>query len=194
MAMQVHSFVSAMFFAILSMLVTLGMTGRGLAEIECIERPDWESAQGGHWYYHFDREKNRKCWHLEGATSPIEGTASRTRDAAATTEMDRKYTAATPSISSVLSSLFRGWLAAPASPPPPEPLPGEPRIIQSDPTKLLTIEDIAQPQPDVPEERSEPRYVTRLTRAQRRALFEEYLKWEELRRNLGNNGGPARSP
>lgn len=186
MAMQVHSLVSAAFFAILSMLITLGMTGRVSADSECVEYPDRESAQGGHWYYHYDREKNRKCWHLEAI-------APRTRDVALP-QADQKDTVTTPTISSVLSSLFRGWLVAPAGSTPPVAAAGEPRIIQSDPTKLLTIEDIAQPQPDIPEERAEPRQVTRLTRAQRRALFEEYLKWEELRRNLGNTGAPARSP
>jgi hypothetical protein len=184
--MPVHSIVSAVFFTILCVLITPGMNGRVFAEGECIEHPNRESAQEGHWYYHYDREKNRKCWHLEAI-------APRTRDVAPP-QTDRKDTVATPTISSVLSSLFRGWRVAPGSSPPPLTAAGEPRIIQSDPTKPLTIDDIARRQPDIPEERSEPRYETRLTRAQRRALFEEYLKWEELHRSLGNTVAPARSP
>jgi hypothetical protein len=78
---------------------------------------------------------------------------------------------------------------------PHEAVAGEPRIIQSDATKPLTIEDIAQQQqPDFPEERPEPRHLAPLTAAQRKALFEEYLKWEELQRALGKTGVPAQSP
>jgi hypothetical protein len=185
MAMQVDLIVSAVFFFFLSILVVLGMNGRVFADNECIEQPDREAAQGEHWYYHYDREKNRKCWHLEATAPP-------TRDVMPQT--DRKETVTTPTIGSVFSSLFRGWRTAPRKSTPPAAAAGEPRIIQSDPTKPLTIEDIAQQQPDIPEEHAEPRYVTPLTPAQRRALFEEYLKWEELQRNLGNAGAPARSP
>jgi len=76
----------------------------------------------------------------------------------------------------------------------PEPAAVEPRIIQSNPTKPLKLDDIAQQQPDLPEERAEPRYVTPLTPAQRKALFEEYLRWVEIQRNLDGLGVPARSP
>jgi hypothetical protein len=185
MAMQVDPIVSAVFFIPLSVLITLGMNGRVFADNECIEQPDRESAQGEHWYYHYDREKNRKCWHLQTI-------APRTHDAVPP-QTDRQETVTTPTIGSVFSSLFRRW-PTPRRSTPPEAAAGEPRIIQSDPTKPLTIEDIAQQQPDIPEERAEQRYVTPLTPAQRRALFEEYLKWEELQRNLGNAAAPARSP
>jgi hypothetical protein len=72
---------------------------------------------------------------------------------------------------------------------------GEPRIVQSDATKPLTIEDIAQRQSEFPEERAETRPASSLTTAQRKALFEEYLKWEELQRAAGGNAAiaPVRS-
>jgi hypothetical protein len=35
----------------------------GAAE-ECLEQPNTQSPQGGHWYYHTDRATNRKCWVL----------------------------------------------------------------------------------------------------------------------------------
>jgi hypothetical protein len=138
--------------------------------------------QGDHWYYRYDREKNRKCWHLEGA-------APRMREAAPPRE--DQSDAVAPPVASVFSSLFRGRPPQPLTPIPRDATAGEPRIIQSNPTKPLKIEDIAQQRPDIPEERAEPRYVTPLSPVQRRALFEEYVKWEELQRNLG---APARSP
>jgi hypothetical protein len=183
MAMQVY--VSAVFFVFLSVLFTLGVNGRVFADNECIEQPDRDSAQGAHWYFHYDRDKNRKCWHLEAI-------APSARDLVPP-QTDRKEVA-TPTIGSVLSSLLRAWPTLRRRSPPPEVAAGEPRIIQSDPTKPLTIEDIAQRQPYIPEERAEQRYVTPLTPAQRKTMFEEYLKWEELQRNLGNTGTPARSP
>lgn len=186
MAMQVYPIVPAVFFLFLSVLFTLGANGRVFADNDCIEQPDRESVQGRHWYYHFDREKNRKCWHLEVI-------APRTRDAAPP-RADRKEAVATPTIGSVFSSLFRGLRRLLGRSTPHEAVAGEPRIIQSDPTRPLTIEDIAQQQPDLPEEHADPRYVTPLTPAQRKALFEEYLKWEELQRDLGNSGVPPRSP
>jgi hypothetical protein len=72
---------------------------------------------------------------------------------------------------------------------------GEPRIVQSDATRPLTIDDIAQ-QPELfPEERAEPRLTSSLTLAQRRALYDEFLKWAEVQRASGS-GAPtqARSP
>jgi hypothetical protein len=186
MAMQVYQIVPAVLFVLLSVLITLGTNGRALADNECLEQPDLEAAQSGHWYYRLDREKNRRCWHLEAI-------APKTREGVPP-QMDRTEPVTTPTIGSVFSSLFR-WPTVSRRSTPRETMTGEPRIIQSDPTRPLTIEDIAQQQqPDIPEERAEPRYATPLTPAQRRALFEEYLKWEELQRNLGNPGAPPRSP
>src|SRR5262249_7473731 len=148
----------------------VGTDGRVLAA-GCIDQPSREPVQGAHWYYHYDREKNRKCWHLEDTETRI----------AAPRIKDQPETVAGPTFTSVFFGLFRGGPAAPA---PQDTTLGEPRIIQSDPTKPLKIEDIAQHQPDIPEERAEERYVTPLSPAQRKALFEEYLRWEEIQRNL----------
>jgi len=186
MARHVYPDVSAVSIAFMFALVTLGMNDSVLAAGECIEQPDREPAQGAHWYYRYDREKNRKCWHLEDATP-------KAREAMLP-QKDRSDAVAPPPVTPAVPSLFGGWSTAPRTSMPQSATPGEPRIIQSDPTKPLKIEDIAQQRPDIPEERAEERYVTPLSPAQRRALFEEYLKWEELQRNLGNLGAPVRAP
>jgi hypothetical protein len=161
------------------------MNGRAVAGGECIEQPNREPVQGAHWYYHYDRERNRKCWHLDAA-------ATKTREAAPPWK-DQSDAGATPTptIGTVFSTLFGGSATVPSTAMPQDATSGEPRIIQSDPTKPLKIEDIAQQQLDIPEERAEQRYVTPLSPAQRRALFEEYLRWEEIQRNLGAS---VRSP
>ena len=166
-------------------LLTLGANGRVFAG-ECVEQPNREPVQGAHWYYHYDREKNRKCWHLDASTT--------TREAAPPVKNQSDAVAPPPQTRSVFSSMFRGSPTVPLTSAPQDPTTSEPRIIQSNPTKPLRIEDIAQQQPDIPEERAEERYVTPLSPAQRKALFEEYLRWEEIQRNLGALGMPARSP
>jgi hypothetical protein len=179
--MHVHMFVSAVFFISLSLIGATAVKGRAFADSPCIEQPDRDAPQGEHWYFHFDREKNRKCWHLE-AVAPV------TREAPPPPRAERTHTAGS-SVDAAFSSLFKGLRNLFRRPMPHEATAGEPRIIQSDATKPLTIEDIAQPQPELPEERSEARSGSpaTLTAAQRRALYEEYLKWEELQ----HVGGPA---
>jgi hypothetical protein len=184
MPRRVNPIVSAVVVMLVFALITLGISGRVFAGGECMEQPDREATQGVRWYYHYDREKGRKCWHPGTA-------ATRPREVAPSQE--RSDAVATPTIASVFSSLFKGW---PTPPPTSAPLNtiGEPRIIQSNPTKPLRLDDIAQQQPDIPEERADPRYTPPLNSAQRILLFQEYVRWEEIQRNLGTVGPPARSP
>ena len=188
--MYVHAVVSVVFFFCLSASILFGSKGPASADSACLEQPDRATSQGEHWYYHFDRGKNRKCWHTGSA-------------AAVAHELPAPRTERTRTVASALNSLFgpvfrelRGWLRQPMH---HEAAAGEPRIVQSDATKPLTIEDIAQPQPDIPEERAEMRPAASLTPAQKRALFEAYLRWEEVQRNAGRGGsdssnGPAATP
>ena len=182
MPRHVYPIVSAVFIVFIFALVALGTNGRVFAGSECIEQPNREPAEGGHWYYHYDREKNRKCWRLDAGPTRTPEAAPPQKD------QSEAVAAPAPTIGSVFSTLFRG---RPSTSMPQDATAGEPRIIQSNPTKPLKIEDIAQQQPDIPEERPEGRYVTPLSPAQRKALFQEYLRWEEIQRNLG---APARSP
>lgn len=190
--MYVHAVVSAVFFACLSASILLGSQGRAFADGACLEQPDRAAPLGEHWYYHFDREKNRKCWHL-GTVAAVAHEAPAPR-----TERARTVTSA---LNSLFGPLFRELRSLLRQPMHHEADAGEPRIVQSDATKPLTIEDIAQPRPDIPEERAETRPAASLTAAQRRALFEAYLKWEESQRNADGGGSgssgapaPARSP
>lgn len=183
--MHIHAVVSAVFFVSLSLLFTLASKGRAVADSACIEQPDRDAPQGDHWYYHFDREKNRKCWHL----GPV---ATVVRESPPLARAERPHTVAS-TFNSVFGPLFRGLKRLFRQPMPHEAAAGEPRIVQSDATKPLTIEDIAQPA-EFPEERAEARPVTSLTPAQRRALFEEYLKWEELQHNTGGGSSAAPAP
>jgi hypothetical protein len=184
MPRRISSIVSAICGIFLSAFMASGMSGHALAAGECIEQPNQEPAPGAHWFYHFDRAKNRKCWYLGAA-------ATREREVAPSPEPPDVV--AVPADASVFSSLFKRGSSLPPGPAPQDVIAGEPRIIQSNPTKPLRLEDIAQQQPDIPEERAEERYIPPLSSAQRRALLQEYLKWEEIQRTLGTVGESARS-
>jgi hypothetical protein len=183
--MHIHAFVSAVCFVTLLILSVAGLKSRALAEGACLDRPARDAPAGEHWYFHQDREKSRKCWHLGTGAAPI------VREAPPLVpHTERTHTflssvnAAFTSLAIKLRSLFR-------SPMPHEAVAGEPRIIQNDATKPLTMEDIAQPQQELPEERAEtrPGSATVLTAAQRKSLHEEFLKWLELQ-----HGGGGASP
>jgi hypothetical protein len=194
MAMHVHAFVSTVFIVSLSILGSAAMKGRAFAESACLDQPDRGAPQGVHWYFHLDREKNRKCWHLGPvAAGPVYE--------APPPRVERTRTLGS-SVEAAFADLFKGIRNLFRRPMQHEAQAGEPRIIQSDATKPLTIEDIAaQPQPELPEDRAEVRPAStgnltgNLTSAQRKALYEEYLRWEELQRLRGSGASPlVRSP
>ncbi|MBO0758319.1 MAG: hypothetical protein J2P54_20910, partial [Bradyrhizobiaceae bacterium] len=41
---------------------------------DCLEQPNGQAPQGGHWYYHTDRATNRKCWALRTDDGQVQGT------------------------------------------------------------------------------------------------------------------------
>jgi hypothetical protein len=190
--MHVHALVFAVFVVSLFFPGAAGLKGRAFADSACLEQPGRDAPQGAHWYFHPDREKNRKCWHLgPAAAAPVSEPPP--------PRAERARTFAS-SVEAAFSSLFKGVRRLFRRPMPHEVQAGEPRIIQNDATKPLTIEDIAQQQlePELPEDRPEARAgaTGSLTPAQRRALYEDYLRWQELQRAGGNGGAAplARSP
>jgi hypothetical protein len=101
------------------------------------------------------------------------------------------------SVEAAFSGLVRKLQHLFRRPMPHEAQAGEPRIIQSDATKLLTMEDIAQQQLELPEDRPEMRSGSTgsaLTPAQRKTLYEDYLRWQELQRGGSGGAAPPRSP
>jgi hypothetical protein len=184
--MHVHAFCSVIFIVSLSIAVSVDVKGHALAEAVCLEQPGREAPRGEHWYFHLDREKNRKCWHL----GPV---AAAPAFELPLPRVERARPVAS-SVEAAFSDLFKGIRRLFRTPMPHEAQAGEPRIIQSDATRPLTIEDIAQPPPELPEERAELRSIptASLTPAQRKALYEDYLRWEELQRAGGAGTAPPR--
>jgi hypothetical protein len=186
--MHVHVFGSLVLIIALSIAGSAVVEGRALADSTCLEQPLRNAPQGEHWYFHFDREKNRKCWHLGPvAAAPVHETPP------PRVERTRTFEA---SVEAAFSDLFKGIRKLFRRPMPHQAQAGEPRIIQDDATRPLTIEDIAQPQPDLPEDRAEmrPASTGTLTPAQQRALYEQYLKWIAIQRLVGADTALPRSP
>jgi hypothetical protein len=60
----------------LAVVAELGTQRPALATGECLETFGSQGDQAGHWYYHTDRVRNRKCWYFEkAATDPPATTA-----------------------------------------------------------------------------------------------------------------------
>jgi len=164
-------------FAVAVMIVVApGAREAAAAAPSCLQAPERAAPQGAHWYYRSDQFRNRKCWHLVAGT-------------AAPGSYPSWSDGATVSLGSVFAPLVREVRNMFRQPMPHERLAGEPRIVQSDATRLLTIDDVAR-QPEFPEERAETRLVPFLSTEQRRVLYDEYMKWEALQRNGPNASAP----
>jgi hypothetical protein len=49
---------------------------------DCLEQPNGQAPQGGHWYYHTDRATNRKCWVLRTDDGQVQQGTQDTSDGA----------------------------------------------------------------------------------------------------------------
>jgi hypothetical protein len=168
--------VSATFFAAVT---ALGTTGAGLAR-DCIEQPNQQQqAAGTHWYYRWDRANKRKCWYLDVAGTRLpEATPPPTQPSEATP---------TPTFSSLFSSMIEGLMGPTSAEAPQEtatpPAMRDPRILQTNPARIPKIDDQKE-KPGIPAERADRLYAPSLSRAERDALFQKFLRWEDNRRNI----------
>ena len=49
---------------LLGTLTAFGLNDAVVAAGACIEGPNLNAGQGGHWYYRVDRINHRKCWYV----------------------------------------------------------------------------------------------------------------------------------
>jgi hypothetical protein len=158
---------------------------------DCLERPDRAASPRGHWYYHTDRDINRKCWYLMGAAANATAPAVAAPPASPYDPISQQ-----PSFSSFFSTLATGFTPAsvPASPPDPRnrdargvPIvqpdqaardaaqPARQRRVDAKPATKPSRQASAHPGKEPADEpRSKP-----LSPAERDALFQEYLRWRE---------------
>jgi hypothetical protein len=73
MRYRTNPLVPAVYASSLAAAVVLGANWAVSAAGACIEKPNQQIDQAGHWYYHVDREHHRRCWYFETSevtTSP----------------------------------------------------------------------------------------------------------------------------
>jgi hypothetical protein len=82
MRQQITVLLPAVAFAIVAFSVSIDRTAQ--AADDCLARPNSTAPDGQHWYYHFDRAKNRQCWFLaaEGSHARRSATPKPAIDAA----------------------------------------------------------------------------------------------------------------
>jgi hypothetical protein len=132
------------------------------AQAECITQLNQQAPDGAHWSLHFDRLKNRRCWVLVDSAG---------RDLSA----PEPQPAASTGLSSIQS--FLGNLAggSPGTPSPGAALPRKPQPLVARP-RVGNVNGAAG---------TEQKAGSKMTRGERDALFEEFLRWRESEKITG---------
>jgi hypothetical protein len=166
-----------------------------VAAADCVGRPNGQVPPGAHWYYHFDRTSERKCWFL--------GMSATETPQAPAPELQPAEPSPPPAIAS-LFSLLTGRPTAVTSPESgQDATKSDSRLIQTAPTKVLKLEDIVPRELTLSARRSDSngllisnwrqkspsrralkqtnqRDASQINQAEHDALFREYLRWQEL--------------
>jgi hypothetical protein len=153
-------------------LIVLGTAPMASRAADCVERPNLQAAQDGHWYYRLDLRNHRRCWYLQQQPSPAE---------------PRSVEAAAPSAGSFLSTLFArpstpqrdaGGVAMVAA-PSAEPVAPRKRHWALHAKWVSDAKHATEPQL----EHADPQ--PRLDPSQREALFQQFLRWTRQDQALG---------
>jgi hypothetical protein len=164
-------------------MLMLGMS-RPTFAADCLAGPNRAPGPGGHWYYHFDRASDRKCWYLVEPPSQTPG-AQTPMVQAPQPAPEPTPQFAQPSLGSFFSSLSAGF--APTAIPPNTT--GDVRVLQpapadeAEPGRQSRMPLAAKQHRTVhlrpPAEHAEERPAASPNQAERDALFEEFLRWRE---------------
>ncbi len=188
-------FVRVALASLLGTLMAFGLNDAVLAAGTCIEGPNLNAGQGGHWYYRVDRINHRKCWYvMEAGLRTYEGLP-----------LEPMPSPTSPSNLTLLS--WFPWLGAglpgsasagmqPSSTPEarvPSAAPRgkvvhavaneRPRFARPPETK-----DVATAERNQPSSRSSAQHAEQVNsqqpdQAAQDALFLEFLRWKELQKS-----------
>jgi hypothetical protein len=202
---RAKSLASAFIAGTLAVAALPGVDTTATSAAECLESPDLQVTQPGHWYYHSDRTQSRRCWHFEPAEATANAPAAAAPAATANDDSQPSF------FSRFADSLSQTFSPPPQQPPQQNSIPdnsGEVgQTISSKPAKparkvlrerpqtapppttngAATAEQYAerrdQPQQAVAEKnekRDSPINV-----ADREALFQDFVKWQMERNMFG---------
>jgi hypothetical protein len=160
------------------------------AESACIEQPSHSAAEGTHWKARYDRAKGRKCWFLVDPNG---------RDI--TPSQAQPSSVPTPApvdlLSSQIASLLGSLTAAAenampqvSAPPADAPQTGSaraPHKPRGNGAKAMRADNgLRGEQKGAGEGRGAAKRVSSpLTEPEREALFEEFLRWQEIDQTIG---------
>ncbi|HLH97638.1 MAG TPA: hypothetical protein VKW08_21225 [Xanthobacteraceae bacterium] len=104
-----------------SALLATGLAAQ--AGDDCLAAPDHTPGAGGHWYYHLDRGRDRKCWYLvePQARAPAAEPAQPIQQPPVSPAPSAAPAATPPAFESFFSTLSTGFSGQQGTPPPQPP-------------------------------------------------------------------------
>jgi hypothetical protein len=181
-------------FLVLAATVAVDFVTPVRGEGACIEQPTPKAAEGTHWSARYDRAKDRKCWFLVDANG---------RDVTASPAPPSSTPTAVESISSQIASLFGSLTAAVAENAIPRSVPSgdagqtaAPHKPRGSGANASRADNASRGEHKSAGEGHDAvkRVSPALTESEREALFEEFLRWQEVQRTIGASGQSPPSP
>jgi hypothetical protein len=159
------------------------------AESVCIERPSQRAAQGTHWIARYDRANGTKCWFLVDANG-LDVTPSQAQPSSAPTP------APVDGLPSQIAAFLGGLtgatenatpqVSAPQADAPQTPVRAAHKPRGSGANVNRADDGMRAEQNGAAKERGGVKRVSRsLTEPEREALFEEFLRWQEIQHTIG---------
>jgi len=184
-------------FLVFLATVAVDFVSPARAESACTEQPSQRAAQGTHWIARYDRTKGIKCWFLVDANG-LDVTASQAQPSSAPTPAP--VDALPSQIAAFLGSLTGGGenamppVSAPqADAPQTSPVRAAQKPHSSGANASRADNGARAEQKDAGKGRGAVKRVSpSLTEPEREALFEEFLRWQEIQHTIGaSNYSPA---
>jgi hypothetical protein len=166
--------------------IILSANSATVAAADCLAGPNRASAPGGHWYFHFDRANNRKCWYL------VESDARSPATEVAQPQPTVEATAPQPAFGSFFSLM--GLPSAQTGPQPDtingaarpddprnaaQPSPRATSARHPDAQAALTPKPRRPPPARPPVEHADEQPTPAPDQSERDALFQEFLRWRD---------------
>jgi hypothetical protein len=160
------------------------------AESACLEQPSQTAAQGTHWSARYDRAKGRKCWFLVDANgrdiAPSQAQPSSAPTPAAVDVLSSQFAALLGSLTAAAENAAPQVSAPPGDAPQTGPVraPHKPHGNSANASRADNA--VRAEQKGAGEARGAVKHVSpSLTETEREALFEEFLRWQEIQQTIG---------
>jgi hypothetical protein len=199
---RVNSLVSMVFASSLAAAMLLGATWAALAAEGCIDKPDREVKQAGHWYYYYDRVHHRRCWFFETSEATVSPRPATERTPAPNADSEQSWFSrfATGLTQTFSPEPKQNSISAFSSEQPQNGISDNSSSVMktTSPKRLRTTKIARRDQPQIvpppttnglanteqrdqlPLQRTtekDQKQTRQLTATERQELFEEFLKW-----------------